>query len=116
MHRHDGFRTRRDRRLDQWRNDDAVRIAIDQHRRGPNREDGAHRGDEGVGLRDDLIAGTNSGGAQRQLQRREPGVGANRVGDATVIGELALEGRDVRAEDEVAPLQDRIDRVADRRL
>jgi hypothetical protein len=95
------------------RDDDAVRIAIDEHGRGAHREDGADRGDEGVGLRDDLVARTYLGGAQRQLQRREAGVSANRVGDATVIGELTLEGGYVRPEDEVAPPQDVIDRVAD---
>jgi hypothetical protein len=97
MHRHDGFRSWCNRRRDQLRDDHPVRIAIDEHGRGAHRENGADGRDEGVGLGDDLVARTNFGGAQRQLQRREPGVGADRVGDTTVISELSLEARDVLA-------------------
>ena len=60
---------RGDRGRDLLRDDHAIRIAIDQHRGRAHREDRAHRRDEGVRLRDDLVTGADPGGAQRQLER-----------------------------------------------
>src|SRR5207249_3335012 len=116
VHRHDGLRPRRDGGRHRLRDDHAHLIAVDQHRPGADREDGAHRRDEGVCLGDDLVAGADGGGAQRQLESGEPGVRADRLGDPAIGGELALECRDVRAEDEVSPLKHGHHRLADGRL
>ena len=59
--------------------------------------DGVRRGDERVADGDDLVARADADGQKRQVQRRRAvrdGAGVRR---ADVVGELALEGGDLRS-------------------
>ena len=94
----------------------AVGIAIDEHRARAHRKDGADGGDERVRLGDHVVASTYAGGAQRQLERRESGIDAHRIGRVAVRGELALEGLEVLPQDEVAAVEHRLDRRHNGRL
>src|SRR5439155_16372801 len=60
-----------------------------------------------------LVAGTDAGGPQRQLDRVAAVADANRVRRADVGGELRLEALQRVAKDEVAPLADLADGAID---
>ena len=48
---------------------DGLAIDVDEDRRGTDVGDGEHRGHVGVGYRDDLVAGPDAEGAEREGQR-----------------------------------------------
>ena len=114
--RHDGPRRRRQGRPHRVRSDDPVVVAVDQHRPGAHRQDGAGAGNERIGLGDDLVARSDAERPQGQLQGRQPGVDPDRMWDAAVGGEFLLEELDVFAEDEVPAAQHRLDRLVESRL
>ena len=66
---------------------------VDQHRLGADIDDRRDRGDPGHVGRDDFVAGTDPERGERQVQRRGRMRHADRVGDADIVGEHALEAR-----------------------
>ena len=89
--------SRADGLLDSQRVDvEAIGLDVDEHRRRAAVADGVGGGDERVADGDDLVAGADADGQQRQVQRGgavRHGAGVRR---ADMRGELALEGRDLR--------------------
>jgi hypothetical protein len=112
----DRARARADRRFDARGVDVAGGlVGLHRYRR---RAGLAHREpgrDEGVRRNDHLVAGADAPGAQHEVQRVEAVADADRVGDAAVRGELALEGVDLGAEDVAARSEDALARLAQRR-
>jgi hypothetical protein len=117
MDRHDRLGARRDRALDPRRiHGPAIGIDIDKDRRGAAIEDGGGRRDEGQRNGDDLIAGSDAGSEQRQVQRRSAAVDGNAAIGAAIRGKGIFEGDDFRAENELSAVQDAGQRGIDRIL
>ena len=79
----------------------------------PDRGDG---GDEGERHRDDLVAGSDAGGDQREMERAGAGIDGDPVRGALEGGKLLLERLDFRAEDELARVEHPSDGVGDVRF
>ena len=88
-----------------------ARIDIDVDRRRANHHDRFGGRKEGVRDRDHLIALTNPGSAQGQVQRVRPIGDRDAALDVAVRGELFLEGQRVRPEKEVHLVEDVLDRL-----
>jgi hypothetical protein len=116
VHWDDSPRSRSDGVVDRGWIDRAVIVAVDQHRTGAHRHDGAGRGNEGIRLGDDLVASTDLRSPQRQLQGRKSGIETDGMPDAAVIGELPLEALDLGAQDEIAAIDDARDCLGQGRL
>ena len=111
MDRHDRFRARRDcrdglRRIDVERR----RVDVDEHRLCADARDAAGGGEERVGGRDDFVAGADAERHQRQQQRVGTGRHRDRVADAELRGELALERVHLGPHDEALAVADARDR------
>jgi hypothetical protein len=113
VHDDDCLRALRDRRLDGLGRDaERLWVHVAEHGARAGQRDGLggrverERGD------DDLVAGADAHPAQREGDGVGPVADADRVAGAEVVGELGLEGADLRAEDEAAGLDD----LADLRL
>ena len=73
-------------------------VAVDEHRSGADVADGVGGGHEGEGGHDDLVAGSDAGQQQRQVQRGGAARHGRGMADPGHVGHLALEGVDVRAD------------------
>ena len=107
VNRHDRSRARRDFRFDLLRiNVECVGVDVGEDRRGPEPADGAGGGEKGERRHDDFVARPDLQGVQRQQQ----GIGAGRAADGVrgpaIGGHLALQGRDLRAQDHLARRKD----------
>ena len=91
-------------------------IDIDIDRSGTSVENCRDRGDKSKRRSDDLVAGSDSGGEQRQVQSAGPGVHADRLGIRTVGGKLFLEAGYFRSERELAAFENARDGGIDLRL
>jgi hypothetical protein len=117
--RDDRLGARGDRGLDRGRVD-VVGVGLDVHEDGlrTGAPDRAAGGEEGVRRGDDLIAGRQVDGHQRQQEGVGAGRAADGVGRAHVFADLRLQAADLGAHHEALGLQDlpddRLDLVADR--
>ena len=114
VNRHDRPRSRSDggrerSRIDRIR----LPVHVDQYRLRACRDNCENRGDERVGGGDDLVAGADAVASQRELDGREAGADADRVLGADERGELGLEPFDGGAQDEIAALEDLLNRGLD---
>src|SRR5207245_295 len=64
-----------------------------------------HAGDKREGHGDDFIAGTHSGGQQRQMQCAGSGIQSDALRSSAISGEFLFKGSDFGAKHEVAALQ-----------
>ena len=106
--RQDRLGARRDGGLDVGRVDrERRRVDVDEHRRGAAVVDGRHGGDERVRRRDDLVAGADAGGQQRQVQGAGAGVGRRwRARTSQYGANSASKPATSGAEDELRALED----------
>ena len=91
-------------------------IDVDEDRLRAAVQNGGRRRDEGHRDRDDLVAGSNAGGKQRQMQRRRPAVDGEAVPDIAIGGKMLLECRDLRPQHELRAFDGARDRRIDFRL
>ena len=114
VHGHDGFRPLADRILQRARVEvEGLRIRVDEHRGGSGTHDRERGRHERVGRRDHLVTGADATCAERQVESRQAGVGADRSGRPAVGRELLLEGCDVLPEDPVVPIETATDCLVD---
>ena len=107
VHRQERRRARRHRGVGR-RGIDVQRGEIDvgQHRRAARVDDRVDRRAEGVGGGDDLTAGLDAGGEEREVQGGGAGVDGDRMLGASVGGHGRLEGLDLGSGRQPARLQD----------
>ena len=111
MHGNHRLRARRDGRFDELRVDVERRVVdVHQHRPRAEARDGAGRREERIGGRDDLVAGLDVEGHQREQQRVGAGRHRDRVADAEHPRHLVLERGDLGAHDEPLAVADARDR------
>ena len=110
MHRHDRLGARGDRALG-GRRVEVVRARVDvgEHRRRAALPDRVGRGDERERGHDDLVAGADARGVQREVQRGRAARHGHRVGGADALGEGLLELAHARALRDPAGGDDRRD-------
>jgi hypothetical protein len=97
VHRQDRFRPRRQRRRRGGGIEvEGVEVDVREHRRCPGVHDDVRRCTERHRRRHHLIAGTDAGRQQRQVQRRRAGVDGYGVMRAGVLLERPLESRHAR--------------------
>ena len=107
----DGARARRDRGSDGDGIDQVViKGAIDEHRLRASVGNGFGGGDEAVGNGDDLVAGADAEGPKDELEGIGAGADDDGVLGAAEFRPLALEGGDLRPEDELAVAQHSVER------
>lgn len=82
------------------------RIDVGEHRRRPGGDDRGDRGHAGVRGRDHLVTGPDARRAQGELERVGARADCDGLAGAAPRGELLLEGRDLGAADEHAPVED----------
>jgi hypothetical protein len=70
---------------------EAARQAIDQDRPGTGLDDGIAAGRKGEVRYQDLVAGTDAGGNQAEMQRRRRGRGGKRIFGTDILGHHRLE-------------------------
>jgi hypothetical protein len=87
------YRGRDPRRVDTQR----VVADIGKHRGGTDIEGAVRAGDERQRRRDDLVPGTDAGGGHRRVQGRGARAEGHRMAGAGVVGDDALELRDLRS-------------------
>ena len=117
VHGQDGSGARGDPRLDLADvHQIGARIDIDEDRRRADHDDRFGSGEEGVRNRDDLIARTDPGRPQGQMQRVRPVGDGDAVSDVAVRGELVFEGQRVRPQKEVHLVEDLLDRLPSPRV
>ena len=106
VHRHDRARPRRHAALDVGRVEvERLRVDVGEDRRRADARDGLGRGVEREGGADDLVPGPDLERPEHEHDRVGPVRDTDRPGHAEVRGGLFLEGADVRAEDELAPVE-----------
>ncbi len=89
---------------------EGLRIDVDEDCLGARVVDRRNRGHEGERDGDDLVAATDAGGEQGQVQRARAGVDRHADGRAAVGREFLFERRHLGAERERAALQHALDR------
>ena len=85
---------------------------VGEHRLGAAVAGGGRGGDERDRRHDDLVARPDAGGQHREVQGGGAAREGDRVGDAEMLGELALERVGARAHRQPAGAQRRVDRRA----
>ena len=111
------LRPRRDRALQRRRiHRVVVRIDVDEYRLRARMLDRRDRCDEGERNGDDLVTRTNPRREQGHVQRARSRVHRDRVGDAAVRGELALETLHGRPQHELRVFEDTTNRSLDLRF
>src|SRR5262249_38584983 len=85
-------------------------ISFHKHCRCSYPADGQHRGDEGIGHGDHLVAWPDVPGAQRQFQRTDARVDAHTLAGAAEARKFLLKCRNVLTQDEMPGIQDALDR------
>src|SRR6266851_7409330 len=102
---------RRDRRLDLTDVHQEIVIPdINEYRAGAENLDRGDGRDRGVRYRDDLIAGADACGRERDVNRVGSAVDPDRTPDADIGRHLALEPDPLRSENELAGFEHAIDR------
>ena len=110
VHREDQLRLRGDRPLDLRDVEvERRRVDVDEDGHGAEARDAACRREEAERRGDDLVAGPEIERHQRDEERVGAARDADRVLDAEVRGDGALEGLDLRAEDEVPVRRDALE-------
>ncbi len=89
------------------------RVHVYEHWARPAHHNRFRRGGKRVRGRDDLVARPDPVSAQREVQGVGAGGHADRVSHSDELGELALEGLDLFAEREAAPIEDALERLAE---
>ena len=111
VHRHDRPGATRHGARDELRIDVAGgRVDVHEHGPGARVGDRLGRRDEGVGGRDHLVALTDAGREQGEVERARPRVEADAVLRLAVDGKLPLERRHLLAEDERRGLPHAVER------
>ena len=99
MNGHDRRRARRDGCRYGVRIDKAILAHVCKDRCGAGAHDRGSRGDEGIGWRDDLVAGLHTRGNEPEDQCIGAGIERHRMLGADVVGDFALERLDLRPAD-----------------
>ncbi len=85
------------------------RVHVGEDRNGPRFDDGGDRRNGGARRGQNLVAGSDAGGAQGQMQRVGPGTDSDRMGRSEMVRELALEEISLFPQDEPGPSEHAVD-------